>query len=336
MSSLFNTVDQTNKVKSKLTDIEKSSRRLFEDLCDGYFDSEEYVVKLREYLKKTPRVYYSVFSKMIYNLDEDKLGNLDTNIELLIDFTDTTRFEELFERGTSNYGDKKLVVKVIHKLWDHSRLAENQITEIKKDNFLENFQKEKIKIEEDIKNEGQKLNKDLITLVGIFTAMAFLVFGGLNSLSAVFENAVNNVPVLNLSVICLLWGICVYNMIYLFMFLISKLTGNDISTNKESTNIFRRHIIYFTGNIVLISALCVSGWLYLIKINFRGWYSKLYHVWKAIPMLSWSSPAIVIPAAFIFVVTLVIVILLKTKDEKKSGSNLEEINSNQENELEIS
>ena len=163
--------------------------------------------------------------------------------------------------------------------------------------------------------------------------MAFLVFGGLNSLSSILEKSIKGVPILNISVVCLLWGLCVYNMIYLFMFLVAKITNNDISTNKESTSIFRRHIIYFTGNAVLLTALFVSGWFYFIKIDFRGWYTKLYHTWKSfVPPISWLSPAIVIPVAFVFAVAIVFLVLrfIDKNPQNKIPSNKDNLSDKSE------
>ena len=340
MGELFTTVDKTDNKKSGkgiINGIEKLSKRLFEDLCedDDSFNPKEFTLTLIDYYNKTERVYYSSYSKMIYNLDKEVTeGNLNHNIMKLVEFSGTKEFDELFPRGTSAYGNKKKIIKIIHKLWDHSQLAENQIDEIRKDKFWDNFLKEKIKIEESIKKEGQKLNKELISLVGIFTAMAFLVFGGLNSLSSILENSIKGVPILNISVVCLLWGLCVYNMIYLFMFLVAKITNNDISTNKESTSIFRRHIIYFTGNAVLLTALFVSGWLYFIKIDFRGWYTKLYHTWKSfVPPFSWLSPAIVIPVAFVFTVVIVFFVfrfIVSKNPQSKIPSNKDNLSDKNE------
>ena len=310
MDNIFNTVNSSDKRKSgtsKIAEIEKSSRHLFEDLCEEKFNEEQFVKELKAYLKKIPRVYYSGYSKIIFSSDEEKRGVLDTNLESLVDFTGCEEFDKLFPKGTPDYGDKKNVERVIFKLWDHSRLAENQIDEIKNDSFFEKFKPEKEEIESNIKKEGQKLNRELITLVGIFTAMAFLVFGGLNSLSGILENSVKGVPILNISVVSLLWGLCVYNMIYLFMFLVSKLTGNDIATDSQSPNIFRRHLIYFLGNAVLLSALCVSGWLYFIKIDFRGWYSKLYGCFQ------WLTPFLCLAFPIVLAVLFVILFLTNKK-----------------------
>ena len=160
MGELFTTVDKTDNKKSGkgiINGIEKLSKRLFEDLCedDDSFNPKEFTLTLIDYYNKTERVYYSAYSKMIYNLDKEVTeGNLNHNIMKLVEFSGTKEFDELFPRGTSAYGNKKKIIKIIHKLWDQSQLAENQIDEIRKDKFWDNFLKEKIKIEESIKKEG--------------------------------------------------------------------------------------------------------------------------------------------------------------------------------------
>ena len=102
LGELFTTVDKSENQqsgKSKISNIQKSSRKLFEELCEDYFDPKEFTLSLIDNYNKTERVYYSVYSNMIYKLDETTIGNLNSNLENLVEFSGTTEFEKLFPRA---------------------------------------------------------------------------------------------------------------------------------------------------------------------------------------------------------------------------------------------
>lgn len=58
---------------------------------------------------------------------------------------------------------------------------------------------------------SKEMNSQLLTMIGIFTALAFLVFGGINSLDNVFSEGV---PVLKLMVVGSVWGLCILNLVF--------------------------------------------------------------------------------------------------------------------------
>ena len=62
---------------------------------------------------------------------------------------------------------------------------------------------------------SKEMNVQLISLVAIFTALSFLVFGGISSLDNIFDGA-KNIPILKLIVVGSIWGLCCLYLYTLF------------------------------------------------------------------------------------------------------------------------
>lgn len=245
------------------------------------------------------RLKYSSFSNFLYRAKDIERDHAIMNIETMYKYL--LKENELCEELENDKRDS--LKKIVYKLWDHILLATNQYIQLKNkdeeldNNFRKNFTKEKDKISKKIEQSSHSLTNQLISIVGIFTAMAFLVLGGLDSLSSIFKNISNNISILKVSFICLLWGLFIFNTIYLFVYLVGRLIEKDnrkedryssriptlLKVNIESEkliskDILQKHLILFFGNAILLVVLTLIGWLYFIKNDFCCWYSYLHSV----------------------------------------------------------
>lgn len=292
------------------------------------FDKEHTYDLIKRYIgkNKNNRIRYSGISEYIYHSDDLKRVHMLNNIEELYKYAlrieISRRNNKINKEKQTHNDDSAIIRRVIFKLWDHIELATSQFSIISnnkekfEENFHEIFDKEKEELSNKIDESNKSVTSQLISMVAIFTAMAFLVFGGLNSLSDILSASIQGVPVLNISIVCLLWGLCVYNMIYLFMYLVSKLISKNIAS-RDSKHIFRRHIIYFSGNIVLFILLLVVGWLYFVKCDFRGWYTALYGIFlKNTPYLGF------VLLGMIIILIIVFYIIIRKIDNTKENSTL--------------
>lgn len=117
--------------------------------------------------------------------------------------------------------------------------------------------------------EGNKLSKEvngqLISLVAIFTALSFIVFGGISSLDNIFEG-VKDIPVTKLMIVGTIWCFCIMNLVFVFMFFVAKLTGLNIKSSKNiNANLVQKYPLIWWCDFVLISVLIFSCWAYYIK-----------------------------------------------------------------------
>lgn len=218
---------------------------------------------LKSYISKYKRILYSDISVYIFSLNsEQDFSILQANLQKLIEYADGLNNNDL--------------MRVIIKIYDHANLATKQFLELKqsdeeyKEKFEEHMKPAKRKIE-------RELNTQLITLVGIFTAMAFVVFGGISTLDNIF-NSMKNLTILKAMIIGCVWGICMFNLIFIFMYYILKLVNHEEELN--DANIVRRHVSVFIGNLLLLTILAMGLLLYYIdQKNLGNWFNSytLHH-----------------------------------------------------------
>lgn len=116
---------------------------------------------------------------------------------------------------------------------------------------------------------SKEMNAQMITMIGIFTALAFLIFGSISSLDGVFENI--KMPIFKAMNIGLIWGTCVLNMIFVFLYCVGKMTKLNFKSNQSTqANIFQRYPIVWWTNLILIGLLMITAWGYFIQQSTIG------------------------------------------------------------------
>ena len=142
------------------------------------FVSKKPLDTLKEYIKEYDRLLYTVLSDAIYESfikNEEKEALILGNIDYLLDLCNKDIEESLTLNNKNELKSKKYVRKVVLKIKDHINLAIRQYRTLKQTD--EEYNR---KFNEQIGAFKEKLTQDitsqLITLVGIFTAIAFVVF----------------------------------------------------------------------------------------------------------------------------------------------------------------
>lgn len=108
------------------------------------------------------------------------------------------------------------------------------------------------------------MNAQLLTLVGIFTALAFMVFGSITGLSNLLTNVKHPVP--RLIILGCVWGIAVLNLVFVFLFCVGKMTKvNFASKNDPTAFIWKKYPIVWWSDFAIGSILILSSWLYYLK-----------------------------------------------------------------------
>ena len=108
------------------------------------------------------------------------------------------------------------------------------------------------------------VNNQLLTMVSIFTALAFLVFGGISSLDNIFS--VHGVPLLKLMCVGAVWGLCILNLIFVFLFCVGKMTKlNFRSSDDPEATIFQKYPVIWWTDLMLMSILLLCLWGYYIQ-----------------------------------------------------------------------
>lgn len=223
-------------------------------------------------LNKHVRILYSEISIIIYE-KANNLENININLEKIKD--------EIIDNKCKNYSEAEAVSKIIVKIYDHFNLAIYQLARLKDDDEtfrkrvaqviqpINDENKNKIdkkfsEIDSSIKMEAGNLKNEFIGLIGIFTAMSFLVFGGLEFLGGIFSK-MEDVPILKLVIIGCIWGVCISNLMYAFMFFIESI----LAYKKEygQPKYLKRYPMIIFSNYIFIGIFLFSSWAYYCREN---------------------------------------------------------------------
>ena len=237
-------VSENNSDFAKSIDIQQ---QLYELLINDNFNLEEWMNKFYEYEERHPRFFYSYITQYIFDEEnDDRIGRLLVNINSIterIDYSDSTKELSGNERDKSNSANKISVSRsqylMIYKLYDHCHLANKQrlaykttkedieikIRETAASTIKEN---EKL-IHSKISDYEKSITSQLIGLVAIFTALSFVIFGGINTSATIFK-MVGEVPIPKILILLDVWFICMSNLFILFMKMIATITDRHFKT----------------------------------------------------------------------------------------------------------
>lgn len=291
----------------RLQEMEASLRKFFErlDKPNEKFNASDAFDELLRYINNYDRILYSAISNIIYahysrdDATRDPAGTLLSNLDALIRYSEDEGNIAAKKTALSKNQTEKSVDdtrRVVLKIWDHVTLASQQYTMLKQTDseYDEKFKKRIASYKEEMTKE---MNAQMITMIGIFTALAFLIFGSISSLDGIFENL--SFPLFKVISIGLVWGLCVSNMIFVFLYCIEKMTKlNFKATQSPSANIFQRYPIVWWTNFLLVSLLLLSTW---------GWFIQCAEIGQIIVKFAKCSPWSVFIVGTILIAALIIV-----------------------------
>lgn len=231
----------------------KNTRALCEALNveTSSFDVNTWIAKLYNLKQQGDRIIYSSVSDYIYPLDETTCSRIRTNLQ-------RATIEEKAK-------DDKSMMKVLLKLTDHIELAGRQR------DFLEERVKAMDKVmqtrmKEIVEEKTRNVKSELIGLVALFTALAFVSFGGIASLENVLNVVAANVPALKTALIVIFWMFCMMNLLFIFMYFVLRVIWRkEIIYEKTREMLVKRYPVIFASNYVLLVILTTTGLMYLAQ-----------------------------------------------------------------------
>lgn len=247
------------------------------------FDVENAFDALFAYIKQYNRILYSQISLKIYtcydqntlDVAENIVGSAISNIEKLIGYANTKQYQKKEHFNIAEKSRYLDVEKSLIKIYDHVNLAKQQYNGLKQtdDEYEQKFSKS---IEPFKENLTKEMNAQLLTLVGIFTALSFLLFGGISSLDNILSG-VNKVSLLKLIVICCVWGLGLVNLIFVFLFCVSKMTKISFaSSDAPDATIFQKYPIFWWTNYIIVSIMIFAlALLGMHRYGLLEWLDKI-------------------------------------------------------------
>ena len=305
---------------NKLQEMENALRNFFQILAQtsDRFNAEYAFDGLFNYIKEYDRILYSTISNIIYADYEnpgifEPAGTLLSNLDALISYAESDDIISMKKKNDSDHQTEKVVYdtqKAILKIWDHVTLASQQYQILKQsdEEYDEKFKRRIAGYKEEMSKE---MNSQMITMVGIFTALAFLIFGSISSLDGIFENI--QIPLFKTMSISLIWGLCVLNTIFIFLYCIGKMSKLNFKANMHpNASIFQRYPVIWWTNLMLILLLLITSWGYFIQQNKIGeWLIRISN----------NNPCLIFAIGSIIILSIIVAgVLLLAKKTKWARS----------------
>lgn len=120
--------------------------------------------------------------------------------------------------------------------------------------------------------ETKDLTSQLVGLIAVFTALSFIVFGGITSLESLVQNlgAVEE-SVLPVVILAIAWAFCLMNLVFGFMYFVFHIVKIDVEHNeKQSVNFVQKYPAIVLVNYVLFVCLLIFGGIWYAERNGVG------------------------------------------------------------------
>lgn len=223
------------------------------------------------------RHFYSDIFAVISMIDKDSsLGNLEIlnqNMEIV----------RKGYRPMNTFGGEQVnIEKQINKLYDHinleiARLNYFKITESRTNNELKNVSSTLSKVEcniskmEDTIEKADDMQKQYITILGIFASIVVAFTGGIAFSTSVLENISNSSIFRILFVVIVLAGVLI-NVVFILTHFIAELS------NKSKTPIkYPKYMMVLNTIVVLMLVLIVVCWIFDIRQAVEILQNRIYN-----------------------------------------------------------
>lgn len=256
------------------------------DLAETCFNNDK-VIEMTDNFKTLYvdgfRHQYSQFFPLILNMEKDEK-------EYSVDFLLNNLNEICMYIERQNIdGSLEYLYNSVLKLYDHLNLEiaryssytanQEKIKDIEQRIKLstENLNQAKIELNKSTR-KMQSVQTELIAVLSIFSAIVMSFFGGMNFIGGALQG-MENAPFAKSLFFIALCGFVVFNLIYLMMYLVSKITDRNIYARCKTENctctnpcnglkkIYKRLPYVFWINIVLILILSVGLVLNFISLK---------------------------------------------------------------------
>lgn len=299
------------------------------ELCDMLshspevgMDCDEWITLLEKYIAEhRNRIYYSAISNCVFKMDEQQFSDFLSNMGEVVDYA-TENSQRNREWQTEN---RKDLYRTVIKFYDHANLAhQQQVT----------FSSKKEALREDVKNEinttlepkvseiTKEMTSQLVGLISIFTALSFIVFGGISSL----ENMVTSLEgtldkydsILPILILAMAWAFCMMNLLFGFMYFVIRITHLPKPIDENAKNVVQRYPVVFLCDYIILALLTLFSGMWFAKKAEVG--SGIYKYWvNDRPNLTFVVASVIFVVVFIGFGAALLILYQAGEDKKAKG-----------------
>lgn len=260
--------DEQN-ISKMIQRVQELCNLLRDGMPDGNFDPNEWIKQIQLYIKDpNTRLLYSAISYSIFEMSEEQYDDCSFHM-----FNVVQCASQKFSSGEIDLDSYKAILK----FFDHIMLANQQQRVImQKKNALHDEVQHEIKdeVQAGISAANKDITSQLVGLVALFTAMSFLVFGGIASLDSIFKSVERFVnlesSVLPVLLVAIAWAFCMMNLLFGFMYFVLRLVRPEQFTIRSEKNMVQRYPVVFLTNYILLVLFVVLLSMWFAKCNGIG------------------------------------------------------------------
>lgn len=192
--------------------------------CEEY-SPEETLESIRDYMSEGDRIIYSEITSIVYTMPSEEQATFNSNLEALVDYALNEEFKDS--------KDMQDIQDAVIRLWDHVHLAMRQVG-----NAKEILEKSTVEVKQSLHDElhdelysklydeFKGIEKEYITILGIFSSIIISFVAGITFSTSVLEN-MNSVGIYRLVLVILLIAFVMLNAINLLVRYIFRLNKAD-------------------------------------------------------------------------------------------------------------
>lgn len=181
--------------------------------CEEY-SPKKTIESINDYIEAGDRIIYSEITTIVYTMSPEEQGTFNSNLEILMNYA-------LSEDSKTS----KVMQDTVIRLWDHVHLAMSQLGNAKE--ILEKSTMEvKQSLYDELYKEFKGIEKEYITILGIFASIIISFVAGITFSTSVLEN-MHSVGIYRLVLVILLIAFVLLNVINLLVRYIFRLNKAD-------------------------------------------------------------------------------------------------------------
>lgn len=257
--------------ESPIREMELKITLLCEELNSVSFDATHWLDELSEFMNtESNRLLYSSITNFVFQTEQQ--DRISSNIKSA---ADRVLADSKLENSKSVYS--LVVRKSVLKMYDHINLAIRQkaLFEKKKDDLKDQIEEIASPI---IEKKNTALTKEmttqLVTLIAVFTALSFIIFGGISSLDSIFQSLQATMDkkstILPTLIVTISWALCLMNLLFGFMYFVLRIANVKKPVNQEAKNLVQRYPVVFFCNFVLFFLLVCFAGMWFAECNGIG------------------------------------------------------------------
>lgn len=240
---LLRTTDNTTMSLEKSKKF-KNTKRKINGICRALtiytqkYDPQKTVESISAYITSTnklDRILYSEISNYVYSLEMSERGIFATNLEKLLLYS-------LDENYSVSEDCKKMIVKI----YDHFQLALHQIENV--NNIFANSIEE---AKENLQKQISGVEKEYISILGIFAAIVLAFVGGITFSTSVLQN-ISEISIFRLLLVIDFLAFVLINIIYILVKFI-------FTINDKNAKIFSIKTLNIA--FLIIAIIIVISWI---------------------------------------------------------------------------